>query len=339
MRIGIVDDLQLAREALKLVVQSVPRYVVAWVAHDGAEAVRRAREDRPDVVLMDLVMPVMDGVEATRRIMAESPCPVLLVTSSVSGNHRLVFAAMSCGGIDAVDTPVLGTDGKVRDGERLLEKLARLEKASKPSLFVHRPASLPPVPTGPLPPLVAIGTSTGGPEALAAVLEQLPVAFPAPVVVVQHISAEFVPNLVVWLQGRCRLAVEAARPGGRPRPGVVSVAMTDDHLMLGHHQEFTHVREPADYPFRPSVNVFFHSLGSAWPRPGVAVILTGMGDDGALGLAALRQAGWLTIAQDRESSVVYGMPKAAAEMNAASRILGLGQIGGAVLARLAASGG
>src|SRR5262249_32771846 len=155
------------REALKLVVQSVPRYVVAWVAHDGAEAVRRAREDRPDVVLMDLIMPVMDGVEATRRIMAESPCPVLLVTSSVSGNHRLVFAAMSHGGIDAVDTPVLGTDGKVRDGERLLEKLARLEKASKPALFIHQPTSPPPTPTVPLPPLVAIGTSTGGPEAVA----------------------------------------------------------------------------------------------------------------------------------------------------------------------------
>jgi two-component system response regulator WspF len=263
----------------------------------------------------------------------------LLVTSSVTGNHRLVFAAMSHGGIDAVDTPVLGTDGKVRDGEKLLEKLARLERASKPALFVPRPASLVPAPCGSLPPLVALGASTGGPEAVAVILEQLPVAFLAPVVVVLHLSAEFVPNLVVWLQGRSRLAVEVARPGGHPRPGVVSVAMTDDHLALGQHQEFIHVREPADYPYHPSINVFFHSLVSAWPRPGVAVLLTGMQDDGAHGLAALRQAGWLTIAQDRESSVVYGMPKAAAEMNAASRILGLGQIGGAILARLAASGG
>src|SRR5262245_24091311 len=207
MRIAIVNDLALAREVLRRLVLSVHGYSLAWTAENGQEAVCKASQDRPDVVLMDLIMPVMDGVEATRRIMAESPCPVLLVTASVSDNHRQVYAAMSHGGIDAVDTPVLGTDGKVRDGGRLLEKLARLEQASRPSFFVPGPTAAPQPPLAPLPPLVALGASTGGPEAVATVLECLPEVFPAPVVVVQHISAEFVPNLVTWLQGRSKLPV------------------------------------------------------------------------------------------------------------------------------------
>jgi chemotaxis response regulator CheB len=335
VRIGIVNDLPLARLALRRAVQSVPGYEVAWQAADGAEAVRRAREDPADVILMDLVMPVMDGVEATRRIMQEGPCPILVVTVSVDANFNLVCEAMSHGGLDAVNTPTLA-GGEVRGGEALLARLARIEKEKgrAAGVALAQPASvcaLPPVRGKPS--LLALGASTGGPEALARVLEALPASFPAPVVVVQHIAAEFAGNLVAWLQGRCKLPVRAAPEGEVAPQGVISVAATDDHLVMRNGMRFGIVREPADYPFRPSVDVFFESLAMAWPGTGVAVLLTGMGDDGARGLATLRQAGWFTLAQDRSTSVVYGMPKAAAELHAASRVLPLAQMPAVILGR------
>lgn len=329
MRIGIVNDLLLAREALRRAVVSVSGYSVAWIAEDGGAAVRQARLDRPDVILMDLVMPVMDGVEATRRIMAETPCPILLVTASLGGNFQLVLQALGHGGLDSVTTPTLLPDGRVADASELLSRLARLDRASSAWNY-HAPrinAVSPPRET----PLLALGASTGGPDALGRILGALPAAFPWPVVVIQHISAEFAPNLVLWLQSRCPFPVEVAREGATPTPGTVSIAATDDHLVLRAGGRFAHVPEPIDYPFRPSIDEFFMSLTTHWTRPGVAVLLTGMRNDGARGLLALRKAGWLTVAQDQASCIVYGMPKAAADLDAAERILPLGQIAGAIL--------
>jgi two-component system response regulator WspF len=340
VRIGIVDDLSLARRALETVVRSVPGYVVAWQACDGEEAVRLAKNDTPDVILMDLNMPVLNGVEATRRIMQQSPCPILIVTASVQTNIRLVLEAMSHGGLDAVNTPVLA-GGQVRDGEPLLARLARLERTKcegrRTSEETRQDAGKSTVilPAPSVPTFLALGASTGGPAALAAVLEALPANFAAPVVVIQHMHAEFIPGLIDLLRGQCRLPVEVARTGEMPRPGVISVAMTDDHLILSRTGRFAVVREPVDYPFRPSVSVFFESLKMHLPWSGVAVLLTGMGDDGATGLLALRRAGWFTMAQDESSCVVYGMPKAAAERGAASRVLPLADLPGAILARFA----
>jgi two-component system response regulator WspF len=338
MRIAIVNDLALAREVLRRLVLSVPGYSVAWTAENGEEAVRKAAQDRPDAILMDLVMPVMDGAEATRRIMAQSPCPILLVTSSVSGNFNLVYRAMGHGGLDAVNTPTFGPDRAVRDGEGILARLAKLAQAR------HTPAVMPPPAAGgaslPLDPalpfVVALGASTGGPEALAQILKGLPVPCPAAVVAVQHIAADFAPGLARWLESQGRLPVRPARDGDELRPGEVLLAASDDHLVLRPDRRLAYTADPADYPYRPSVDVFFHSLASAWPRPGAAVVLTGMGSDGALGLLRLRGLGWHTIAQDQASCVVYGMPKAAAERRAACQVLPLADIPGAVLGRVRA---
>lgn len=338
MRIAIVNDLALAREVLRRLVLSVPGYSVAWTAENGEEAVRKAGEDRPDAILMDLVMPVLDGAEATRRIMARGPCPILLVTSSVSGNFNLVYRAMGCGGLDAVNTPTFGPGQTIRDGEGILARLAKLDLARQ----AHQPVPAPPdAGTAAhfdrnLPPVVALGSSTGGPEALAQILKCLPAQFPAAAVVVQHIAAEFAPGLAHWLEGQGRLPVRPARAGDSPRPGEVLLAGTDDHLILRPDRRLAYVADPADYPYRPSVDVFFHSLASAWPRPGVAVLLTGMGCDGAAGLLRLRGLGWHTIAQDQASCVVYGMPKAAADHRAACEVLPVAQIGAAVLGRVRA---
>lgn len=337
MRIGIVNDLALAREALRRIIESQPGYSIAWMAEDGAQAVRLAVADRPDAILMDLIMPGLDGVEATRQIMARSPCPVLIVTSTVAGNYSLVCQAMGHGALDAVQTPELGRDGRLDNARDLLARLERLERTKQVQLrcALPSPAAFKTVTSEPaLPPLVAIGASTGGPEALASILSHFPPRFPAPIVVVQHISAEFAPNLVTWLAGRLQLPVEAAVENAPPRPGVISVAVTNDHLILTPTRKFHYTADPLDDPYRPSVNAFFESLALAWPRPGVAALLTGMGQDGARGMGALRGAGWLTIAQDQGSCVVYGMPRAAVECNAACRVMPLSQIGPAIVTRL-----
>ena len=340
MRVAIVNDLALARAVLRKVVLSAPGAIVAWTAEDGEEAIRKAAADRPDLILMDLVMPVLDGVEATRRIMATSPCPILLVTSSVTGNFNLVYRAMGYGGLDAVNTPTLGPDGSVQGGESILarmDKLARSLEGPTPTLGPPSAPNRPPAAPPGLPALVALGASTGGPEALARVLQTLPAGLPAAVVIVQHIAAEFAPSLASWLQGRSRLPVRVARVGDTPRPGEVLLAGTDDHLVLRADCSLAYTPEPSDCPYRPSVDVFFSSLAAGWARPGVAVVLTGMGNEGAQGLLRLRQADWHTIAQDQASSVVYGMPRAAAEAGAACQILPVGEIGPAVVARLGSS--
>jgi two-component system response regulator WspF len=337
MRVGIVNDLALAREVLRRLVASVPGYQVAWMAVDGAEAVCRAAEDQPDVILMDLVMPVMDGVEATRRIMAATPCPILLVTSSVTGNFNLVYQAMGHGGLDAVNTPTLGPDGKVRDSEGLLARLAKLDQARR--LPASKCAALPEhvsardAKAGQDAPLVALGASTGGPEALAQILSQLPADLSAGIIIVQHIAADFAPSLSVWLQSRTPLRVGLAEANHQIMPGQVLIAATNDHLVLKPDGRLTYTSEPADFPYRPSVDVFFRSLASNWPWPGIAVLLTGMGCDGGQGLLALRQAGWHTIAQDQASSIVYGMPRAAVELGAACEILPLNRIALAICGR------
>jgi two-component system response regulator WspF len=339
MRIAIVNDLALAREVLRRLIGSVPDYSVAWMAENGEEAVRLAGQDRPDIILMDLVMPVMDGVEATRRIMNQNPCPILLVTSSVSGHFNMVYQAMGHGGLDAVNTPTLGADGKVKDGEGILNRIAKLTRAVAGDFSSQRSAvsgqrSAVSGQRQDLPVLVALGASTGGPEALAQILQALPANLPASVVVIQHIASDFAPSLAKWLQDRCSLGVRVARDKDTPRAGEVLLAGTDDHLVLSSDRHLCYRVEPADYPYRPSVDVFFDSLASFWSRPGVAALLTGMGSDGARGLACLRQAGWYTVAQDEATSVVYGMPRAAVERKAACQVLPLPHIAPAILAQL-----
>jgi two-component system response regulator WspF len=342
MRIAIVNDLALAREVLRRLVRSVPGYEIAWMAENGAEAVHKAAQDRPDLILMDLVMPALDGAEATRRIMAQNPCPILLVTSSVTGNFNLVYQAMGYGGLDAVNTPTLGPDGTVRDGEGILARIAKLAHiqqdpeaaAWKPRPVLDSGASSPGIAAPCLHPILALGASTGGPDALARILKALPAGFPAAVVIIQHIAAEFAPSLANWLQGQTSLPVRLARDGDEVKPGAVILAGTNDHLVMRPDRHLGYTADPVGYPYRPSVDVFFHSLVTAWPCPGIAVVLTGMGNDGAHGLLQLRQSGWHTITQDQADCIVYGMPKAAADLQAASQILPLAHIPGAILDHL-----
>ena len=323
MRVGLVNDLKLALEALRRVVKSVPGYEVAWTAENGEDAVRQCVRDKPDLVLMDLIMPVMDGVEATRRIMLEAPCAILVVTATVSGNAGKVFEAMGFGALDAVSTPTLGPGGHIDGGEPLREKMATLSRLISRAPSVEAPAANPverPQGGGTIP-LVAIGASTGGPKALADTLQGLAPDIGCAVVVVQHVDRQFAPGLAEWLQSQCAMPVDLAEAGKPPQPGRIHLAASNDHLVVDADRTFRYTPHPKANAYRPSVDVFFESLLRYWPARDMAILLTGMGRDGARGLLDLRNAGWHTIAQDEASSIMYGMPKAAAELKAAVDIL------------------
>lgn len=335
MRIAIVNDLLLATEAIRRVFVGSPAHQVAWIARDGAEAVRRCAEDRPDLILMDLMMPVMDGVEATRRIMAASPCAILIVTATVNGNFSRVYDALGAGALDAVNTPTLGGPGGEGGASALLAKIEvirRITGAGAPSGAAASAASARPIalPSGPAKWLLAIGCSAGGPAALAELLKTFPASFPAAIVVIQHLDESFASGLADWLGGQTKLPVRIARNDDAPEPGVVLMPGRGDHLVLTPAGRLAYTSEPLEYPYRPSVDVFFDSVTRHWRARAAGVILTGMGRDGARGLKGMRDRGFATLAQDRESSAVYGMPKAAAEAGAAAQILPLGEIGRAL---------
>jgi two-component system response regulator WspF len=334
MKIAIVNDLPMAVEILRRALAGgAAQHQLAWVARDGAEAVRRCAEDRPDLILMDLVMPEMDGVEATRRIMTQTPCAILLVTANAQTKVGKVFEAMGAGALDVVASPTAGEGALPAGTAELLTKIARIGMligATAPGARRRADAPLFQTELASRQALVAIGASAGGPAALATVLGSLPTDFPTPIVVIQHVDAQFAPGLADWLNDQTPLSVRLAESGDQPLPGVVLVAGTGDHLAFTGPTSLGYTPHPSDYAYRPSVDVFFESAARHWRGDILGVLLTGMGRDGARGLKTLRDKGCHTIAQDQATCAVYGMPKQAAALGAAAEILPLGQIGAAL---------
>lgn len=343
MRIALVNDLAMAVESLRRIILSVPGHEIAWVARDGREAVSRCARDLPDLILMDLIMPDMDGVEATRRIMAATPCPILIVTATVGNNAAKVFEAMGRGALDAVNIPMMGSGAEAqRSRYTLLRKIHVISRLR--GIPSASPAKPPDNDMDPPPPLVAIGASTGGPKALADLLSTLPAPLGAAVVIVQHVDEKFSAGLAEWLDGYTPLSVKLAAEGGRPKTDAIYLAGTNDHLVISPSLAFSYTPEPGAAPYRPSVDIFFQSLADRWPldrnlTAPIAILLTGMGRDGAEGLLKLRQKGWRTMAQDQATSIVYGMPKAARDLNAAMEILPILEIGPAIVRAIGRPGG
>jgi two-component system, chemotaxis family, response regulator WspF len=335
IRIAIVDDMIMGLEILRRILGQMPEHDFAWMAQNGEEALEKAVQFPPDLILMDLVMPVMNGVEATRRIMQHAPCAILIVTASTQTNVSMVYEAMGYGALDAVNKPVIGIGEDIEGAAALITKIRTIEKliGDRRSGSRHLPD---PVDPGiarrdkQLVPLILIGSSTGGPQALATILAKLPSDMPAAIIVAQHVDVDFAPGLVQWLQTQTTLSVQLAENNEAPRVGVVYIAGTSDHLVLNEKHLLNYTPHPKDYHYRPSVNELFTSAAKNWHFPGTAVLLTGMGYDGAQGLLALKEAGWRTIAQDKLSSVIYGMPRAAAKLGAAQDILSLDHIAAAI---------
>ena len=328
MRIAIVNDSLMAVEAMRRVLSETGEHRVAWIARDGAEAVELCAKDRPDLILMDLIMPKVDGVEATRRIMSRSPCAIVVVTVNVGINASKVYEAMGAGALDAVNTPVLERTNKLDGSAALLAKvnnigslisseagknILRQKMTARPVEVRHKK-------------LVAIGASAGGPAALAKILAGLPVTFPAAIVIVQHVDSHFAEGLSHWLAQHTQLQVRLAKEGDQPTAGTALLAGRDRHLVFSNGTKLGYTRSQIETSYCPSINVFFRSVQQHWQGEAVGVLLTGMGRDGAEGLRALRDRGFHTIAQNEASSAVYGMPKAALELKAASEVLALDKI-------------
>jgi two-component system, chemotaxis family, response regulator WspF len=331
MRIAIVNDLPLAVEALRRTLALEPEHELIWVAGSGEEAVAQCARDRPALLLLDLIMPGMDGVEATRQIMAASPCAILIATSSIGRNEARVFEAMGHGALDVVEIPPLDA-ADTAAAARVLGKIATLGRLIRDD--DARPTALPRAGAPSDDWLLAFGASAGGPAALARVLAALPVTLPAAIVIVQHVDAHFAQGMAAWLRQQSAWPVRLALQGDRPQRGVALLAGTSDHLVLESAERLGYTPQPLEYVYRPSIDVFFQSVAREWRGVACGVLLTGMGRDGALGLKAMRDKGHHTLTQDEASSAVFGMPKAAAKLDAAVEIAALDAIGPRLLQRI-----
>lgn len=275
MKIGIVNDSKVALRAIRLVVEREPDISVVWTAEDGAEAVEKCRVQKPDMILMDIVMPHVNGVEATRRIMKETPCPILIVTASVGANVGEVFEAMGAGAIDVVATPLLGEDEPRR---LLLQKIRGIACLSNVPSGKNLGGSLK-FQTGPASSCVVIGSSAGGPAVLAEILGALPPDLPTGVIIVQHVDERFASELASWLGGNSAWPVRLAEEGDEVSNGTVLIAKGGHHLVFGRDGKL-HYKDEPKLSYQPSVDVFFEAAVRHGPGRLLGVLLTGMGRDG-----------------------------------------------------------
>lgn len=329
VRVLVVDDSVTQRNALVELLNADPELTVIGWAANGVDAVQATSGLKPDVIAMDLRMPVMDGLEATRRILRETPTPIILVTAgatSAAGEQRLAFEALEAGVLAVISKPSAGSDQRIAGLElcRTLKNMAQVR-------VLRRWADdrLHPVPAGAVASLslpvgaidvVAIGASTGGPQVLRNILVDLPIEFRAPVLIVQHIAVGFAAGLVDWLRPQCRLPIKVAVDGQTlDQPGIW-IAPPGRHMGVT-RRGLALVDGPPVSLHRPSATYLFQSIAREYGHSAIGVLLTGMGDDGAIGLRDLKRAGAITIAQDEATSVVFGMPRAAIQLGVVDHVL------------------
>ncbi len=341
LRVLVVDDSAVVRQIIQAVLSEEPGIAVT-VAADPLIALQKMEHFRPDVILLDLEMPRMDGLTFLRKLMAEDPIPVVVCSSAVGSRSRDALRALDEGAVDIVRKPTLGVAGFLRDSAVALVDTVR----AAASVRVQRraPARPPSSRARPLPlarpawasgDVVALGASTGGPEALSSVLGSLPPDAPG-CVVVQHMPAGFTVAFAERLDAACRIEVREAAEGDRVRPGSALIAPGDRHLVVRRDGAGFRVEldpGPLVSRHRPSVDRLFRSVAEAAGARATGILLTGMGSDGAEGMRELKESGARTIAQDEDSSAVFGMPGEAIKRGAVDEVLPLDRIPEAILRR------
>jgi two-component system chemotaxis response regulator CheB len=346
-RLLIVDDSAAIREVLTRIFRADPHFEVVGTAQDGEEAVALTAQLCPDVVTMDIHLPRLNGVQATRRIMAETPTPIVIVSASVEQKEiGLAFEALQAGAVTVLDKPPAPDhprySASVRELVRTVRLMAQVKvvrrwatREARPGL-AGQPAS--PMPMSSLhrrrPVAIMVVASTGGPQAIQRLLQALGGDLSVPVLMVQHINDGFAAGMVDWLSSSCPQQVRLAEHGDTPSAGVAYLSPGDRHLLVTRRGTLALSKAPSVGGFRPSGTLLFSSGSEYYGANAVGVLLTGMGEDGAEGLSALRAAGGITIAQDEATSVVYGMPAAAVALGAAEHVLPLAAIGPEIRAML-----
>lgn len=338
IRVVVTEDSAVTRALLTAILEAAPGFELVAAVPDGAEAVDAVARLRPAVVTMDLHMPRLDGVEATRRIMRQTPTPIVVVTASSEVDGRLTYDALAAGALSVVARPVGPSDPRfVTRREALLDEL-RLMAGVRVVRRIER--TEPRAPTPPLIPrrpvrpvrVVAIAASTGGPAALYRLLRDLPRDFDVPILVVQHMSEGFIGGLARWLSDAAPGSVRVAGDGDVLAGGAVFLAPDGSHLRATADGTVRLDAGPPIGGHRPAATALFDSVAKAYGDEAIGVVLTGMGRDGVDGLARLRATGAVTLAQDAASSAVFGMPGAALEAGAVERVLSLEELGPAITA-------
>lgn len=343
IRVLLVDDSPLALEIVRRMLEHEPAISVCGTAGDGAEALALIPRLTPDVVCTDLHMPGMSGLEFIREVMALHPVPILVLSIAVQREHTdTIFEMLEAGAVDIVAKPrgglceaSAGLAGELVSKIKVVAGVVALRRRRRRP--AAEPVALPPLVggrSGLRPRIVGIAASTGGPQAIETVLRHLPRNFPLPVLCIQHIAEGFMEGLVQWLARSTPIPVCIAQDGHLPLPGTAYFAPDGMHLELDAHGRLRCSPELRGQLHRPSADLALASLARMHGRDAVGVVLTGMGRDGAAGLAEIAAAGGATIAQDEETSVVFGMPGAAIANGAARLVLPLGQVAPA-LVRLA----
>ena len=314
--------------ALVAAFSSDPEIRVIGTAENGEAAVNAARDMRPDIITMDINMPGMDGFEATRAIMSSWPVPIVIVTGKMDPRDSgTLFRVMEAGALMVLAKPEPpGSPGHQESVTHLIHhiKLMSEIKVVRRAFPLRERVPQKPVPlpkTAAQIKAVAIGASTGGPPLLQQILSRLSPQFPAAVLVVQHMAEGFTENFVHWLNQSSNLPVQLAEQGMKILPGQVYVAPDGRHMEAGPGEKIVLSLAPPENGLRPSVSALFRSVAHSFGSEAAGVLLTGMGSDGASGLKTLREKGGITIAQNRESSVVFGMPAEAIQIDAAQYIL------------------
>lgn len=335
IRVLIADDSTLTHAVLRDLLSQAPEVEIVGEAFDGRAAVEATARLRPDIVIMDVQMPIMGGLEAVAEIMARTPTPVLMLSANTDPqDSRSAFAAIELGALDVMAKPSgVATEAFAQIADRLI---ARVKTLSRIRVIHHyRPLrSQPPAPGSALPSasrrILAIGASTGGPKAVLQLLRGLPKGLPATILIVQHIADGFAPGFADWLNRESMLPVRLARDGDPLQPGTALVAPNNQHLTVQGNR--VNLQESAPlHNCRPSVDAMLLSLArQGHSSATVAVLLTGMGSDGAAGMVELHRQGAFTIAQDEGSSVIFGMPRVAIERGGVTQVLPLEEIAGIV---------
>ncbi len=342
IRVLVVDDSVLALVIIRRILSSAPDIEVVGTAINGKEALGLVPRLQPDVICTDLHMPVMDGFEFTKAVMERFPRPILVVSVSVQEDQTYnIFQLIDAGAIDVMAKPKGGLESESGiNAQELISKIRILAGV----MVLRRHAKKAPEAEGDnrgmilsnalaQPRIIGIGASTGGPQAFQEILSHLPADFPLPLICVQHISEGFTQGLVDWLSAQCKIRVQAATTGTVPQPGTAYFPREGAQLVVDQHGRLDCSNERAVGGLRPCINTTFTSLAQYYGSRAVGVLLTGMGRDGIEGMQAIAHSGGTTIAQDEESSIVFGMPKEAIAANAVRYVLSLSDIG-AALARL-----
>ncbi|HCV42264.1 MAG TPA: chemotaxis response regulator protein-glutamate methylesterase [Bacteroidetes bacterium] len=353
IKVVVVDDSAFMRKSLSLMLESDPQIKVVATARDGKEGIEKIREFKPDVVTLDVEMPVMDGLTALSVIMKEMPLPVLMVSSITTDGAKATIDALNLGAVDFIPKELSYVSvniTKIKDDlitkikqivqssslqfrmQRIRASQSRIQKSgSDPGPSARRTSIRPRSDLR----AVVIGISTGGPFALLQIIPKLPASFPLGVAIVQHMPPKFTKSLAERLNGLSEVEVREASEGDRMQPGVVLIAPGGRHLTFHHSGGSVHVKtplEPANTLYRPCADIMMNSAVQAFQGPLLGVIMTGMGKDGLEGLKAIKKRSGYVIAQDEETCVVYGMPKAAVDEGVVDTVLPLEEIPNALVA-------